>query len=543
VCALCASLLSLTLLSATASATSTQGETDAAIEKTVQYIRDHQVPATGEPSEPESGIVFSRFRFSSDWVAPALAAAGVSSADVAAGGPSLQDFLLGEYGSASGWWATPQELLPDEYARPALVAYAAGLDPARLSADVNLPAQVAGSWNPATGGFGKAKAEAAYYTAYGIAALSKSPLPAWALAPAVRYLKGIQEGDGSWSEEVETAAVMTGTAVAALCEAGVPSYDPAVVAGLSRLAGEQADATGGVEAGDAGGTSRLIGALNACGIDPQSPQWTTEAGKTPVDHLLSLQAGPGSGEGGFAYATGESPNLYSTADALLVLAGGALSAAPASREDPGLPSVRPAPAVAAGTPVPHALAIELAPGNVRICQVTAPVGATLTEVLSAAVGGSHPAGCVTSFSLSGGHLAQLDGVAPEGEDEAWLLRLDRGASALAGEQQMGFGDAVSLRIGPSPSAGPEGPAGEPGPAGPSGEPGPAGQAGESGRVGPAGAAGALGPTGQAGAPGPRGPRGRPGRNAGLSCRANRRRNGHRRVRCAVERGPRSNTLP
>ncbi len=547
-CALCALLLSFAVPPATASATSSQGEIDAAIAKAVQYVRDRQVPATGEPSEPESGIVFSRFRFSSDWVATGLAAAGVSSADVAAGGPSLQDFLLGEYGASSGWWVTPQELLPDEYARPTLVAYAAGLDPARLSAEVNLPAQVAGAWNPASGGFGKAKAEAAYYTAFGIAALSRSPLPAWALAPAVEYLKGIQQGDGSWSEEVETPAVMTGIAVAALCEAGVPPYDPAVVAGLGHLKGEQAEATGGIEAGDAGGTSRLIGALNACGIDPQSPQWTTGAEKTPVDHLLSLQAGAGPGEGGFAYAPGEPPNLYSTADALLALAGGAMTAAPPSREDSQLPSVRPAPAVAAGTPVPHALAIELAPGNVRLCEVTAPAGAALSEVLSAAKTSSIPAGCVTSFSFDGGQLATLDGVFPEGEDEAWLLRLDRGAKALAGAQPVGFGDALSLRIGENPSAGPvgpQGPQGDPGPSGPAGATGEDGQTGPQGPAGSQGSPGPAGPQGQAGEPGPRGergPRGRPAHNAGLACKAHRRPSGKRRVRCTVKRHRRSNTL-
>ena len=54
---------------------------------------------------------------------------------------------------------------------------------------------------------------------------------------------------------------------------------------------------------------------------------------------------------------------------------------------------------------------------------------------------------------AGGKVAALDGVAPEGEDEAWLLRLDRGAEAVAGEQPVGFGESIALRIGKRPAGG------------------------------------------------------------------------------------------
>jgi len=531
-CALGASLLSLAVLPATAAATATQGEIDAAIGKAVEYVRERQVPATGEPNDPESGFVFERFRFGSDWVAGALAAAGVNSADVAAGGPSLQDFLLGEYGSASGWWGGSPDLFPEEYERPTLAAFAAGLDPARLSAEVNLPAQLAGTWNPATGSFGQPGGQAAYYAAFGILALRRSQVPAWVLAPVVESLSELQEDDGSWSEELVTAADMTATAAAALCEAGVPPYDSRVSAALAHLKGEQANATGGIEPGNAESSSRLISALTACGIDPQSPQWTTAAGKTPVDHLLSLQASSDPGEGGFSYATGEPTNLYTSADALRALAGGVLTAAPPARENPQLPRLRPVPTVAAGTPVPHLLAIELAPGNVRICKVTAPAGAPLTQVLSAAEAGAVPSGCVTSFSADGGQIASIDGVEPDSPDEAWLLRLDRGSEALAGEQEVEFGDAIALRLGESPSSdqGPVGPGGPTGPGGPAGPGGAPGQAGQIGATGPTGAAGEAGGPGPGG---PRGPRGKPGRNAGIACKAHRRRSGGRRVRCST----------
>jgi len=132
--------------------------------------------------------------------------------------------------------------------------------------------------------------------------------------------------------------------------------------------------------------------------------------------------------------------------------------------------------VAAGTPVPHLLAIELAPGNVRMCKVTAPEGAQLGQVLSEArAGGSFPAGCVTSFSMLDGRVTSIDGVAPEGEDEAWLLRLDHGSQTIAGEQPVRFGEAISLRLGASPSSSASAVAPKEGPAGPAGATGPNGR--------------------------------------------------------------------
>jgi hypothetical protein len=519
VCALCTVLFSLAVLPATASATATDEEIDTAVAAAIEYVRDGQMPETGEPGDPESGIVFEKNnRFSSDWIAIALAAAGASSADVydevpgppAKPGPSLQDFLLTEYSGNGGFWAGPPAWLPDTYERPAMVAHAAGLDPARISAEVNLAAQVAGQWNPITGGFGSPSPEAAYNTALGLLALAKTPTPAWALVPATEYLRGIQESDGSWTEALIATADMTATAVAALCEVGVPPYDPTVASGLEYLKGEQVSATGAIEPGNAESAASLVSALSACGIDPQSAEWTTADDKTPVDYLISLQATTGAGAGGFAYEPGEPTNIYSTAYALRAIAGGSFSATPAPREDLSLPSVRTAPTVVAGTPVPHLLAIELAPGNVRMCNVTAPAEAPLTEVLAAGEATSYPAGCISSLALAGGKVSSINGVAPANEDEAWLTRLDRGGIAIAASQPVGFGDTVSLRLGAKPSV-------------PQGAPG--------------GAAASVGPPGPRGRRGKRGHRGRPGRNAHLVCRSHRRkRSGKVKIRCTAKQG-------
>jgi Prenyltransferase and squalene oxidase repeat len=517
--ALGAALLSLAFLPASAAATSSQSEIDAAIAKALQWAPTQQEAASGEPFEYGST---KTEKFSREWIATGYAAAGLSAADVRSGAnPSLQDFLAGEDAS---FWSSPSLIAPENAARLILSGYAAGIDTARVAAGQNLPAELAGSWNPLTGSFGDPNSEV---TALAILALRTTPLPAWALGPALAVLRSEQHVDGGWGttpggalepSDPDTSAF----ALAALCETGTPAYDPDVAAGLGYLRGLLVDAGGAIhpEYGDnLDTTAWALSALNACGVDPQSSAWTTTSGKTPIDHVLSLQVAGGAGEGGFAYeSAGEEPNLYSTGDALRALAGGGFAVAPPARQNPALPAILPPPAVAAGTPVPHLLAIELAPGNVRICTVTAPAGAALSAVLAAAKADSAPAGCVTSFALSEGKVTAIDGVGPADQDEAWLARLDRGAAAPAGEQPVGFGDLVALRIGT--------------PAGGQGSAGPAGPAGDDG------AAGATGAAGKDGAPGPRGrrgPRGRPGHNAELSCRVRRERAGKQRLRCAVKR--------
>lgn len=520
VCVLCAALLSLLVLPANAAATSSQTEIDTAIDKAVEFVRGQQDPATGEPFGFEHGS------FSSDWVATSLAAAGVSAADVGtAGNPSLQDFLFSDY---SSFWAGPPTGAVTNYERVTLVAHAAGLDPARLSADLNLPAQIAGRWNPIAGSFGEPSINS---TIFGILALKTAPVPAWALAPAVSYLRQRQHDDGGWTFSAATDPAtkaeasepdMTGAAIAALCEAGAPAYDPAVAPALVYLQSLLVNATGAFHyafGDNADATAWAVSGLTACGLDPQSATWTTAAGKTPIDHLLSLQVQSGPEAGGFGYeSSAETPNLYSTQDALRAIAGGVFTAAPPAPSNPSQPSVRPVPAVAPGTPVPHLLAIEPTPGNVRMCQVIAPTGAPLTEVLAIAKDDAVPAGCVTSLSAAGGKVISINGVSPANQDEAWLARLDRGSAAVAGEQAVDFGETISLRLGEKPSS-----AMQPG-----------------SQTGSATQTGATGKPGKRGARGKRGAKGRPGRNARISCRSRRGRHGKRHMRCTVKH--RSNTL-
>lgn len=502
------SLALLAVLPAASAAAATPSEIETAQASGVEWLKKQQDPATGQIAG-----------FGGDWAATAFAAIGVDVAGVRAtpGDPSLQDYLLGEY--TGGEWIEPPGTGPfplpvTEYERATLASYAAGLDPARLSAESNMPAQIAALWSPATGSFGDPSSNG---TAFAILALARTPLPNWALQPAVTYLRRNQHDDGGWefgpattpaAREAPSTAEMTGAAIAAFCEAGVPAYDPQVAAGIEFLQGALAEnpaEDGGFEypyGGPNGDTNAwAVSALNACGLDPQSAEWTTPAGKTPIDYMLSLQADSGPDEGSFEYFG--FPGLYTTQDVLRAISGEVFSATP--------PSFRAPPAVAAGTPVPHTLALDLGTHGIKVCKVTAPAGASLISLLNAAQTTASPAGCVTSVEASAGRVTSIDGVSPANGGEAWLARLDHAPEAVASEQPVAFGDVVSLRMGIAPSSGQS----------------------TAGQTGPAGPAGAAGKQGQLGKQGKRGHRGRPGRNADLSCRV--RHHGRRqRLHCTVK---------
>jgi hypothetical protein len=512
--ALCASLPVLAVSPATAAATSTQAEIDSAMAKAVAFAPAQHDPATGEPPGQErTGF------YSGEWLSSGYAAAGLSAADVrSATNPSFQDFLFDD--EMAGFWDEPFPIPPEYTGRLILVAHAAGIDTARVSATQNLPARMIEGLKPAAGGFGEPNT---FSTAWGTLALESTPMPRWSLAPMLAYLRGDQHADGGWSfyavgEGEASNPDITAAAIGALCGGGAPAYDPTVSDGLAYLHSLLVNETGAIDHPEFGpnvdSASFTVNALYACGVDPQSSAWTTEDGKTPIDYILSLQEA----EGGFAFFTGEPWFPPSTGHALRALGGRGFVVGPAPRQDPAQPTVRLVLPPAAGTPTPHVLAIELAPGNVRLCQVTAPVGAPLSEVLAAARSGSRPTGCVTSLAVSDGEVTEVDGVVPEGAGEAWLARLDRGAAALAGAQPVGFGDTISLWRGPQPTAGADD-----------------ASAGSSGHGGP----GQTGPAGQAGPPGgrgKRGTRGKPGRNASIVCKVRHRRAGKPKVRCTVKRG-------
>ena len=426
------------------------------------WLRTQQNPATGQLTG-----------FGGDYAVSALAAAGVHAADVRGPGatdPSVQDHY-------AGVWAA----LTAPSSTAILFGHAGGIDVQRLSASTNLVAGLAAFYNRSGDLEGSFANGATNTTAFSTLALARVGAPAAVLAKLNAYLRGQQHIDGGWNfgrvaTDAQRAAAgsvdMTGAALAALCETGAGANDPDVRAGLSFLEGRQDPATGAF--GNVDSTGWAVSGLNACGIDPQGGRFTTAAGLTPADFLLSQQ------DAGGAFLFSGAPNLYSTQNAVRALAGEAFSADPPRRLVAADPRLRPVPAVADGTATPHALALDDGAGDVRLCNVTAPAGGSLATLLAAA-----PADCVGSFVSGGGQLTAVNGRAG-----AWRVRLDRGPERPAGDAQVvAFGDTVALRLPASGTA--------PALPGIAGEPGPAGPAGLDGAAGPAGPRGARGRTGRA----------------------------------------------
>jgi len=393
---------------------------------------------------------------SADWGMTALAATGINSADVrtSLADPSAQDYYLGEWqASGPGGAATDAE-------RGILAGVAGGIQPSRLAASTeseksNLVARVAELFDGTQiGSTGLLNDDV-----FGVLALNQVGAPQPLLQRLADYLRTTQLADGGWSWSASPSAPseadMTGAALAAFCAAGVPTSDPDLQQALSLLHSLQDPATGGFVAPppfgvgvNADTTAWVTSGLIQCGIDPQAPEWTTAAGKTPLDYLLSLQRP----DGHFDWTAEFAGGAFETYSAVRPLVGAAFSTPAPERLDGTSPAVRPAATVVAGTTVPVTLVIDHGPanGDVRMCRVDVADGSDLGDLLAAAEATSAPAGCVSGFETNategGTAITALDGVAAN-SDYRWKVRVDGGAASVASAEPIGFGDLVFLQYG------------------------------------------------------------------------------------------------
>lgn len=391
----------------------------------------------------------------SDWAMTALAAVDLNAADVRTtlADPSAQDFYLDEWQvGGPGGAAT-------DAARGILAGESGGIQTSRLSTETdatrsNLVARLAELFDGTQIGSPALLND----DIFGVLALQRAGAPEVLLRRLVDGLRASQLADGGWSWNASPGATadvdMTGSAIAAFCAAGVSPADPDMQEALALLHSAQDQATGGFSAPppfgigpNADTTAWVSSGLVQCGIDPQGPEWTTSAGKTPFDYLLSLQRP----DGHFDWTSEYGGGAFETYSAVRPLAGVAFSTAAPPRLDGSSPAVRPAPAVADGTTVPVTLVIDHGPGSgdVRMCRVDVADGAGLAEFLGAAETASSPAGCVadsTTVARAGGAaVAALDGVA-ETAEYGWEVKVDGGPAAAATGEPIGFGDLVFLRF-------------------------------------------------------------------------------------------------
>ncbi len=440
-------------LPATSSATSTAKEIKTSKSNGVAYFEAAQLADGSFPG------------FSADWALGALAAAGTAPADVkqTGGSADARAYYRELFGDTSTW--PGEEPSVTEFARAALNAYAAGIDPARVSATQNLIAQVASGYQTAAPGYygGASNFSGALF---GLLALADAKtrsghqrVPQALLDKSIAVVRANQHDDGGWTfEKAEGNAKKlaepsepdeTGAAMAALCAAGVPNTDTSVAKGESYLAGDLIASSGAFNAPFGANTDSnawAVQGLNACGIDAQGAGFTTAMGKTPIDFLISQQVAGG----GFKYEAGESEaNEYSSQDGLRSVSGGGFTAKP--------PAAKAGPrwvfesSFETGVRSLLTLVVDDGTAALKVCSVSLTSEAsstTLAAVLEAAQASSTPAACVTGLQPASGNgaITQLNG-SPSPAEPRWGVSIDGGKEKPAKRAtKIKLGDTISLRL-------------------------------------------------------------------------------------------------
>jgi hypothetical protein len=452
-----------------------QADIDTAIQRGAAWVVNQQGrTTTGATGGATNGSLPG---FQGNWVMTSLAAAGVNAADVqntALGvTQSLQDY---QYSTYPGNYATLPNTanVAGAFGREALISSSAGIQVTKITPDLNFTASLASKWRKANGDFG---AFAPNSDGFALLATNSLYLPKGVRQKIVANLLSAQKtgttpdsqgrtATGGWSFTAGTSGNgdidMTGAVLSMLCQEGMTPADTAIAKGIDFLHRRLNTTTGGF--GTATENSippnnlpsagwALIG-LKACGVDPQSAEWTTPNDQNPVKFILGLQrlaapTDPGTvGYGSFkyvpttAYPAGTT-DMNSTEVAVRALSNFRWSAPAPVRANPANPRLRPAPTVADGTTVPIALSVDSGDTDVRFCAVRVPSGASLTDVLTTAKTASIPAGCVDDFTTSKGVVTSINGkTLPSGS--RWQVHFQGGAGQLAGTQPVRFGDVVAL---------------------------------------------------------------------------------------------------
>ncbi|WP_326700411.1 hypothetical protein OG909_25845 [Streptomyces sp. NBC_01754] len=406
---------------------------------------------------------------SNEWAFSALAAAGTAAVDVTPGGDTTKNArtVYRALLSTAGWPSSAPVVT--DYERATLNAYAAGIDPARVSDSRNLVADIYGYWQDAEPGY---FGPSANFNGTVFAALALGGAANQAGAPRVPQalrdsmvtrIRANQHDDGGWNygkaegdpgQLGTTSDVdMTGAAMAALCVSGVPNTDTGVTRAKAFLKSKLVPGSGAFNAmfgvnTDSNGWA--VSGLNACGIDPQTGDFLTSAGRTPVDFLISQQFNPG---GGFRYMPGDTtPSAYASIDGLRAVAGGGFTAAPPVPATAGAPRWVAQNTFTAGTTAQLALTVDDGAGGLKVCSVpVTPTGTTTTlgAVLDAATSAATPAGCVSGVTPSSGTgtLTSLNGKADSGSG-TWKVSTDGSAfTAATRGTVVHAGDTLALRWG------------------------------------------------------------------------------------------------
>jgi hypothetical protein len=454
-----ASIAALALAPAAAQATTTPAAQATSVTNGTTYVRGLQDPTTG---------AFASVGLSNEWAFSALAPAGVAAVDLLPPPPNNVASknarkVFRDYLSPASWPGGSPPVT--DFERATINAYSAGIDPARVSVEQNLIAAIASYWQTASPGYWGTPGNF-NGTVFGLLALAGAKTSAGAqripqalLNKSITTVRANQHTDGGWNwpkaegVPAQLAAAsdidMTGAAMASLCVSGVANTDSAVVAAKNFLKGKLTNATGAFTSSFGANTDSngwAVQGLNACGIPNQGADFTTAMGKTPIDFLVSQQLAGG----GFRYTTGSTPNAYASIDALRALAGGGFAGTSPVPTTPGEPRFVAGTSFVSGTTSKLAVVVDDGSGTLKVCSASvAPATATTTlgAVLTAAVSGSTPAGCVTGSSPASGTITTINGVS-NGGGSTWKASIDNGTPAAANTATtVSLGDTISLKYG------------------------------------------------------------------------------------------------
>jgi hypothetical protein len=452
--ALLAAALCSLLVPAAASAVATPAQIEEAIGKGVTYLKGLQ---------KESGEMSG---FGGEWSLTALAAVGVAAADVnksGAEGKDARSWYEGVVGAA-GW--PGGGAVATDFERAALISYAAGIDPARVSKRQNLIAKVASYYQAGSPGYYGSTLNA---TVFGLLTLANADttggaqrVPQIVLDQAVAAVEANQHNDGGWTwsivagnEEAKKKASepdMTGAAMAALCSAGLTKSSSPIVSAKKYLEGIFEGSSGAFKSEFGNNTNSnawAVDGLKACGIDPQGTEFQGPAPnkRTPINFLISQQVTGG----GFRYLTsGSTADSYASQDAVRALGSGNFTATPPTPS--GGPQWKGVTqfATGAGESTSLALIVDDGVSALEVCSVTLAPEATTTTlaaVLNAAVAGASPAGCVSGFLPGSGEgaITQISGYPPT-PTASWDVSIDGGAPVQAlRNTQINVGDTLYLQ--------------------------------------------------------------------------------------------------
>jgi hypothetical protein len=416
------------------------------VELGVKYLEKVQESeeATGAP------------KFGGDWALTAMAAGHQAAADVRRGGSKSTVYAREWYESfiAPSSWPPKNENPATEFEKAALVSYAAGIEPARVSVERNLFANIISEYQKSKPGY-YGKPGRLEGTIFAVLALADAKMPMTGiertplalLKQSVEVIEQNEHTDGGWTYAGEEASLTsaaepdtTGAAMAALCTSGVKNTaeEEAVANGKKYLKSilEKDGAFEYIEGPNADSDAWAVSGLNMCGIKASEFKKEETGAESPIQFMESLQIKSGEDEGGFLYKSGGKLENYTSQDAVRALAGDGFTAEPPTPTRTGQEQWNKYPKKFSTTKSsPLALIINNG-SSLAVCSVPVKAGSTeeessisLQKVLQRAETGGEeikPSGCVSKFESSGGAITSINGTAA-----AWKASLNGNSEAEA----------------------------------------------------------------------------------------------------------------